>query len=212
MLIPCSELHGACICAVRVPTHECEANWGLILDAICSGESATRLPSPIRFEIVMVCVGEGEYPLLELANSMANGGVDYSIKNLWFKKGGELIKNPTRPLVDLEKLPLWDKELFENEVEIDRALRLNSRLIGINNRNLKTMVTDLAITEELAPAFPDDFLVVSESGLNSHKDLIRMSRVGCHCFLVGESLMRQDDVETATRNLLSPTHVTAVGN
>ena len=96
--------------------------------------------------------------------------------------------------------------------EFDRALRLNSRLIGINNRNLKTMVTDLAITEELASAFPDDVLGVSESGLNSHKDLIRMSRVGCHCFLVGESLMRQDDVETATRNLLSPTHATAVGN
>ena len=101
---------------------------------------------------------------------------------------------------------------IHDRAEFDRALRLNSRLIGINNRNLKTMVTDLAITEELASVFPDDVLGVSESGLNSHEDLIRMSRVGCRCFLVGESLMRQDDVETATRNLLSPSHATAVGN
>ena len=103
---------------------------------------------------------------------------------------------------------IWGMDVLveiHDEAELDRALKLKSRLIGINNRNLKTMVTDLATTENLASALPDDVLCVSESGLNSYNDLIRMSRVGCHCFLVGESLMRQDDVESATRNLLSPT-------
>ena len=88
--------------------------------------------------------------------------------------------------------------------ELSRALGLQSRLIGINNRNLKTMTTDLATTEALAARLPGDALGVSESGLNSNDDLIRMSRAGCHCFLVGESLMRQGDVETAVRNLLNP--------
>jgi indole-3-glycerol phosphate synthase len=88
--------------------------------------------------------------------------------------------------------------------ELDRALQLRSRLIGINNRNLKTMVTDLATTEKLAARLPADALGVSESGLNSNDDLVRMSRAGCHCFLVGEALMRQDDVEGAVRNLLTP--------
>jgi len=88
--------------------------------------------------------------------------------------------------------------------EMERALKLQSRLLGINNRNLKTMVTDLATTEDLAARMPEDALGVSESGLNSHEDLRRMSRAGCHCFLVGESLMRQDDVEAAVRNLLGP--------
>ncbi|MDP6830251.1 MAG: indole-3-glycerol phosphate synthase TrpC [Alphaproteobacteria bacterium] len=88
--------------------------------------------------------------------------------------------------------------------EIERALKLRSRLVGINNRNLKTMVTDLATTEELAARLPEDALGVSESGLNSHDDLRRMSKAGCYCFLVGESLMRQDDVEVAVRNLLGP--------
>ena len=87
--------------------------------------------------------------------------------------------------------------------ELDRALALNSRLIGINNRNLKTMVTDLSTTEHLAARFPGEILGVSESGLNSHDDLVAMSTAGCNCFLVGESLMRQGDVEAATRNLLT---------
>jgi indole-3-glycerol phosphate synthase len=87
--------------------------------------------------------------------------------------------------------------------EMERAMRLRSRLLGINNRNLKTMVTDLATTEELAAQMPKDALGVSESGLNSHDDLVRMSRAGCHCFLVGESLMRQGDVEAAVQNLLN---------
>jgi indole-3-glycerol phosphate synthase len=88
--------------------------------------------------------------------------------------------------------------------ELDRALALDSRLIGINNRNLKTMVTDLATTVNLAARLAADVLGVSESGLNSHDDLVAMSAAGCHCFLVGESLMRQDDVEAATRQLLTP--------
>lgn len=88
--------------------------------------------------------------------------------------------------------------------ELERALALDSRLIGINNRNLKTMVTDLATTTNLAARFPADVLGVSESGLNSHDDLVAMSAAGCNCFLVGESLMRQDDVEVATRQLLTP--------
>ncbi|MFP6772323.1 MAG: indole-3-glycerol phosphate synthase TrpC [Alphaproteobacteria bacterium] len=88
--------------------------------------------------------------------------------------------------------------------ELDRALALDSRLIGINNRNLKTMVTDLATTTNLAARLAADVLGVSESGLNSHDDLVAMSAAGCHCFLVGESLMRQDDVEAATRQLLTP--------
>jgi indole-3-glycerol phosphate synthase len=99
-----------------------------------------------------------------------------------------------------------------DEGELERALRLNSRLIGINNRNLKTMVTDLATTESLAPGLPRDVLGVSESGLNSHDDLLRMRGVGCHCCLVGEALMRQEDVEAATRNLLNPALAAAMGD
>jgi indole-3-glycerol phosphate synthase len=88
--------------------------------------------------------------------------------------------------------------------ELARALQLQSQLIGINNRNLKTMVTDLATTEILAAQLPGDVLGISESGLNSHDDLVRMANAGCHCFLVGEALMRHDDVERAVRNLLNP--------
>ncbi|MDE0943729.1 MAG: indole-3-glycerol phosphate synthase TrpC [Alphaproteobacteria bacterium] len=95
--------------------------------------------------------------------------------------------------------------------EMTRALKLQSSLIGINNRNLKTMVTDLATTEALAARLPDDALGVSESGLNSNDDLIRMNAAGCHCFLVGESLMRQGDVEAAVRNLLNPREVMTTG-
>jgi indole-3-glycerol phosphate synthase len=89
-----------------------------------------------------------------------------------------------------------------NRKEMDRAARLQSRLIGINNRDLKRFVTDLAITEELAPHAPAGALVVGESGINTHADLVRLERVGVRCFLVGESLMRQADVTEATRVLL----------
>lgn len=89
-----------------------------------------------------------------------------------------------------------------NEAEMERAARLKSRLIGVNNRDLKTFVTDIAITERLAPLAPEGTLLVSESGINTHADLERLSRCGARTFLVGESLMRQADVETATRSLL----------
>jgi indole-3-glycerol phosphate synthase len=86
--------------------------------------------------------------------------------------------------------------------ELDRALQLESRLIGINNRNLKTLRVDPATAEELAPRVPADRLVVAESGLESHRDLERMAAVGARCFLVGEALMRQADVRAATAALL----------
>ena len=90
-----------------------------------------------------------------------------------------------------------------NEAEMDRAARLNSRLIGVNNRDLKRFVTDLAVTERLAPLAPEGTLLVSESGINSHADLQRLAVSGTRTFLVGESLMRQDNVAVATRLLLT---------
>lgn len=89
-----------------------------------------------------------------------------------------------------------------DRAELDRALDLKSRLLGVNNRNLKTLSVDLATTEDLAKHVPFGKLLVCESGLYHHDDLQRMSRSGAFCFLVGESLMRQDDVEQATASLL----------
>jgi indole-3-glycerol phosphate synthase len=86
--------------------------------------------------------------------------------------------------------------------ELDQALRLGVRLIGINNRNLKTLETDLRTTESLAPEVPADRLVVAESGIRHPEDLNRLAAVGARCFLVGESLMREPDVTAATRRLL----------
>ena len=87
--------------------------------------------------------------------------------------------------------------------ELDRALKLKARLLGINNRNLKTLSVDLATTEALAPQVPKDRLIVAESGLETPADLARMSKVGASIFLIGESLMRQADVTAATAALLS---------
>jgi cyclic pyranopterin phosphate synthase len=86
--------------------------------------------------------------------------------------------------------------------ELDRALRLGVRLIGINNRNLKTLETDLRTTETLAPEVPLDRLVVAESGIRRPTDLERLAAAGVRCFLVGESLMREPDLTTAARRLL----------
>lgn len=86
--------------------------------------------------------------------------------------------------------------------ELDRALLLKSRLIGVNNRNLKDFTVDFARTYELVGRAPDDCTFVAESGLSSHADLAAMADHGVRCFLVGESLMRIANVEQATRDLL----------
>ena len=90
-----------------------------------------------------------------------------------------------------------------DKAELDRALQLDCRLIGINNRDLKTFATTLETTERLAPRVPKDRIVIAESGIAGNADLQRLARVGVHAFLVGESLMRQPDVAAATRALLA---------
>lgn len=89
-----------------------------------------------------------------------------------------------------------------DEAEMERAAALKSRLIGVNNRDLKTFTTDLANTERLAPLAPEGTLLVGESGINSRADCQRLAESGVRTFLVGESLMREDDVEAATRQML----------
>jgi len=89
-----------------------------------------------------------------------------------------------------------------DEAELDRALALGASMVGINNRDLKTFVTDLDVTLRLAPRVPAGHLVVAESGLSSRDDLKRLSDKGVSTFLIGESLMRQADVAGATRALL----------
>jgi len=100
-----------------------------------------------------------------------------------------------------------------NADELARALKLKSRLIGINNRDLKTFDTTLVTSERLAPKVPLNRIIVGESGISSPDDVARLARVGIRAILVGESLMRQGDVEQATRALIgnAPRRASAAG-
>ena len=100
----------------------------------------------------------------------------------------------------------WDMDVLievHDADELERALALKSPLLGINNRNLKTFETTLDTTRELSRKVPADRVLVSESGLNTPSDLADMAQYGARTFLIGESLMRQEDVESATRTILA---------
>jgi len=94
---------------------------------------------------------------------------------------------------------------IHNEAELERARGLRSRLLGINNKDLRTFQTSLTTTESLAPLVPPGRVVVGESGLADRADLARLAAVGVRTFLIGESLMRAPDLRAATRELLTPT-------
>ena len=90
-----------------------------------------------------------------------------------------------------------------DQVELERALKLKSQLIGINNRDLKTLSVSLQVTLELMKSVPADRLAISESGLDSSRDLARMAEAGARCFLIGESFMRKPDVASAVRTMIA---------
>ena len=99
----------------------------------------------------------------------------------------------------------WNLDVLvevHDERELDRALALDTKMIGINNRDLNTFVTDIRVTERLMPRVPPSKLLVAESGISSHQDLRQLEELGVTTFLVGESLMRQPDIAAATRRLL----------
>ena len=89
-----------------------------------------------------------------------------------------------------------------DENELERALKMNSRLIGINNRNLNTLITDISVTKRLIKYIPSKWLVVAESGLKTSKDLAELAEQGARCFLIGEALMKKRNLCLATRKIL----------
>ena len=112
---------------------------------------------------------------------------------------GELAEDIFDAAYELEMDALVE---VHDEAELDAAIELGAHLIGVNNRSLSTFTTDLAVTERLAPRAPANVLLVSESGIATPGDIQRLQAAGARAFLVGESLMREDDVEAATRALL----------